>query len=312
MHELCHLQLDPLYNNKEVDPQEIGISKNQFENLKYNEYCILSNGESNSAIAYKTIKDTIKIAKLPKTLSIKAKYAEHTAAIHAILYNNDVKIVILHGVAGGGKSYISLGCGLHATVVAKKPQYKKMLLIRNNVPASTYSLGLLPGELHEKMTPWFGPADDILEELLLLPSLKSCGLYAETSGQQQIPATRLLTNSGLLTISTSEYLRGASKKDTYVIVDDFQNFTKTETDLIMTRFGQGCKLVLCGDPSQVDNKQTNATNSGMELVQNMRRLDNNFEKATASIEFLHSECRGPIVKLYIAAKRKVTQHSTRH
>lgn len=171
-----------------------------------------------------------------------------------LLLNPKIPIVTLVGKAGTGKTLLALASGLQMMLVEN--QYSRLLVSRPIFPMGR-DLGYLPGDIQEKLAPWMQPIFDNLELLL-----GSSGAVATTTnkGYQE------LIDQGMLTIEPLTYIRGRSIPHQYMIVDEAQNLTPHEMKTIVTRVGEGTKIVLTGDPDQIDNPYVNKASNGLSHI----------------------------------------------
>jgi len=169
-----------------------------------------------------------------------------------LLLNDRISLVTLVGKAGTGKTLLAIAAGLYK--VADMQVYKKMLVTRPIFPLGK-DIGFLPGELEEKLKPWMQPIFDNLELLLHL-----------TDGQKGKSPYRELVDHGILQIEALTYIRGRSIPCQYMIVDEAQNLTPHEVKTILTRAGDKTKVVLTGDPYQIDNPYVDASSNGLTYV----------------------------------------------
>jgi phosphate starvation-inducible PhoH-like protein len=192
-------------------------------------------------------------------------------------YEND-KHLVLHGIAGTGKTYISLYLALRE-VLEKDSYYKKIIIVRSVVPSR--DMGFLPGTQKEKAQAYEEPYREICDDL-----------FSRGDGYQ------ILRMKGLVEFTTTSYLRGTTFRDAIVIVDECQNMTDAEIHTVMTRVGDNCRIVFCGDYRQTDlNKKNDQTGifKFMDIAHNMKDF--------AFIEFVIDDIvRSDIVKQYIIAR----------
>ena len=155
-----------------------------------------------------------------------------------LLMDDQVQLVTLVGRAGTGKTLLAIAAGLHRVIRDKR--YEKMLVSRPIMPLGR-DIGYLPGDKDEKLTAWMGPIFDNLKYLLHGHSSPS-------------PLTReQLFEQDLLELEALTYIRGRSIANMFVIVDEAQNLTPHEVKTIISRVGEGTKLIMTGDPQQIDN-----------------------------------------------------------
>lgn len=167
-----------------------------------------------------------------------------------LLLNDDVQLVSLVGKAGTGKTLLAIAAGLLKT--ADEGAYNRLLVSRPVFPMGR-DLGFLPGDVQEKLSPWMQPIFDNVE--LLLSS------YDE--GGKRKRGHRELIDLGLMEIEPLTYIRGRSIPKQYMIVDEAQNLTPHEIKTIITRAGEGTKIVLTGDPFQIDNPYVDSASNGL-------------------------------------------------
>jgi len=167
-----------------------------------------------------------------------------------LLLNDDVQLVSLVGKAGTGKTLLAIAAGLLKT--ADEGAYNRLLVSRPVFPMGR-DLGFLPGDVEEKLSPWMQPIFDNVE--LLLSS------YDE--GGKRKRGHRELIDLGLMEIEPLTYIRGRSIPKQYMIVDEAQNLTPHEIKTIITRAGEGTKIILTGDPFQIDNPYVDSASNGL-------------------------------------------------
>ena len=171
---------------------------------------------------------------------------EQSFALDALL-NDDIFFVSLVGKAGTGKTLLALAAGLHKTL--DEGRFQRLLVSRPIFPMGK-DIGYLPGDVEQKLNPWMQPIFDNVEFLM--------GADKKAAGRAQE-----LINQGMLNIEPLTYIRGRSIPNQYLIVDESQNLTPHEIKTIVTRAGEGTKVVLTGDRHQIDNPYVDAVNSGL-------------------------------------------------
>jgi len=162
-----------------------------------------------------------------------------------LLMNPDIKIVSLIGRAGSGKTLCAIASGLQQTLGHGDNHYDRLIVSRPVQPLGK-DIGFLPGTMHEKMLPWLMPIQDNLQYLI---------------GDKN--ALQMYVEKGKIEIEALTYIRGRSIANAYVIIDEAQNLTKHEIKTIITRIGDGTKIVLTGDIEQIDNIYVNETSNGL-------------------------------------------------
>ncbi len=192
-----------------------------------------------------------------RAYKVKPKNDAQAAALYALQAPvEDIPLVILKGTAGTAKTFLSLAAGLEKTLDTEKNRaYDRILITRANVMADA-DFGYLPGELDEKMAPLLAPFHDNLENLIRN--------YEHDEDPEQIKLMiEDLFETGVIDICPMAYMRGRSISNAYVIVSEAQNCTRSQIRDIITRAGVGTKIILEGDPNQVDNPRLDAYNNGL-------------------------------------------------
>lgn len=193
------------------------------------------------------------IQPLKQVSGIKPKNVEQRFALDLLL-DREVNLVCLLGKAGTGKTLLALAAGLHQTV--DRGEYRRLLVARPIFPMGR-DLGYLPGELDEKLRPWMQPIFDNLEILL--------GTFDSPQGPDGHPVESLI-DRGLLEVEALTYIRGRSLPKQYMIIDEAQNLTPHEVKTVITRAGEETKVVLTGDPDQIDNPYVDAASNGLTFA----------------------------------------------
>jgi PhoH-like ATPase len=170
-----------------------------------------------------------------------------------LLLNDDIQLVTLVGKAGTGKTLLAIAAGLFKS--ADEGVYSRLLVSRPVFPLGR-DLGFLPGDVEEKLAPWMQPIFDNVE--LLLGAVDDRG--KRKRGYKE------LVDMGILEIEPLTYIRGRSIPKQFMIVDEAQNLTPHEIKTIITRAGEGTKLVLTGDPYQIDNPYIDSSSNGLTYV----------------------------------------------
>jgi PhoH-like ATPase len=191
------------------------------------------------------------LVKLPRegVWGIRPRNKEQAFALDLLL-DDQVRLVTLVGKAGTGKTMLAIAAGLAKTM--EESIYHRLLVSRPIFPLGR-DLGYLPGDVEEKLNPWMQPIFDNVEFLMNLSRAdKKAGRgYHE------------LMDLGVLAIEPLTYIRGRSIPSQFIIVDEAQNLTPHEVKTIITRVGEGTKIVLTGDPYQIDNPYVDSTNNGL-------------------------------------------------
>ncbi|MGG3842510.1 PhoH family protein [Anoxybacillus kestanbolensis] len=179
---------------------------------------------------------------------IRPRNVQQTMACELLL-RTDIPLVTLIGKAGTGKTLLALAAGLMQTEDMRL--YKKLLVARAIVPVGK-DIGYLPGEKQEKLRPWMQPIFDNLHFLF------------DTKKPGELDA--ILSGMGSIEVEALTYIRGRSIPEQFIIIDEAQNLTKHEVKTILTRVGERSKIVLMGDPAQIDHPYLDEYNNGLTYV----------------------------------------------
>lgn len=202
-------------------------------------------------------------------VGVRPRNKEQSHALDLLLDEN-IRLVTLVGKAGTGKTLLALAAGLKRTI--EDGMYTRMLVSRPVMPLGR-DIGYLPGDIDEKLNPWMQPIFDNLEFLFSSGTRKGPRAYAE------------LLESGQLQVEPLTYIRGRSLPQQYIIVDEAQNLTPHEVKTIITRSGDGTKIVLTGDPGQIDNPYVDSASNGLSVAADRFRG----EKVAGHIELTRGE-----------------------
>ncbi|HWP10109.1 MAG TPA: PhoH family protein [Polyangiaceae bacterium] len=203
-------------------------------------------------------KGEIRALKTPRepVVGIKARNREQAFALDLLL-DDSVRLVTLIGKAGTGKTLLALAAGVKRTI--EEGAFSRLLVSRPVMPLGR-DIGFLPGDLDQKLNPWMQPIYDNLEFLLV-----AGGKRKGMRGFEDPFA------SGQLQVEPLTYIRGRSLPSQFVIVDEAQNLTPHEVKTVITRCGEGTKIVLTGDPFQIDNPYVDASTNGLSFCSDRLR-----------------------------------------
>jgi len=250
-----------------------------------NEFIILKSGENEKHTALAKCKKG-KAVKLinPKPLlwGIKPLNVQQSFAMDCLV-DDRIKLVAFLGIAGTGKTLLALAAGL--SKVFDENVYSKLLVSRPVIPMGK-DIGYLPGTKEEKLAPWMRAIYDNLEFLISV-SEKS-GFRGDDMDSQ----VDWFFDSGKLEIEALTYIRGRSIPKQFIIIDEAQNLTPHEIKTIISRAGEETKIVMTGDPYQIDNPYLDASSNGLTCAIERFRGQELF----ASVTFVKSE-RSPLARL---------------
>jgi PhoH-like ATPase len=168
-----------------------------------------------------------------------------------LLMDEEVKLVTITGMAGTGKTLLALAAGLKQ--VADDGRYRKLLVSRPIFPLGR-DIGFLPGDVEQKLNPWMKPIFDNLELII-------SGRHDNRRGRE--PEYQSLLDQKIIEVEPLTYIRGRSIPGQFLIVDEAQNLTPHEVKTVLTRAGEGAKVVLTGDPNQIDHPYVDALSNGL-------------------------------------------------
>ncbi len=251
--------MNKLYKDKRIkfkgncSPEEDSFSKKEWLTIANKYYIVKCHENNSSALAYYKDKELHLIEKdnFTNISGISPKNAGQTFAMHALMKNcDDLPFVILKGCAGSGKTMLALAAGLKQMA---EERYDKIIITRSNT-LSDEDMGFLPGTLEDKMGPLLAPFYDNLKFLLKI------------QGEDDEQVSLLLDDMyrrGSIEIVSLAYVRGRSIPNAYIIVDESQNLTVVQAKTIASRLGLGSKLVMLGDPDQIDNGKLDKISNGL-------------------------------------------------
>lgn len=245
--------IDKLYTgNEEVGIEEMGFLG---EPLYPNEFLILRNGKKSALATYDASAKMIKhIDKIP-AYGIVPRNAEQIFALHALL-NPKIRLVSISGKAGTGKTLLAL-----AGALERKKDYIQIYMGRPVVPLSNKDVGFLPGDIKAKLDPYMQPLYDNLGVIQ--------NQHPDTDSKNS--KIKEFLDEKKLIIAPLSYIRGRSIVKTYFIVDEAQNLTPHEIKTIITRAGEGTKLVFTGDIYQIDHPYLDCHSNGLSyLIEKMQ------------------------------------------
>ncbi len=217
-----------------------------------NENFVLRNGSKSALLTYLAdLKSYRRVSKV-SAYGIQPRNAEQTFALRALL-DPEIKLVTIAGKAGTGKTLLALAAALETAT-----HYQQILLARPIVPLSNRDLGFLPGDIQDKLEPYMQPLFDNLN------------VIRHQFGRNEPYAKRIqeMLDEDRLVITPLSYIRGRSLQKMYFIIDEAQNLTPHEVKTIITRAGEGTKIVFTGDMQQIDQPYLDALSNGLSHLIN--------------------------------------------
>ena len=235
--------IDQFYSREDIilEKDDIKLYPNQFVML------VSNSNEKKTALA-RFVNYSTPLQRIPQKKDgiwgVQAKNKEQAFALD-LLMNPDIDIITLVGKAGSGKTLCAIAAALEQTMEGDNI-YKRVIVSRPIQPMGK-DIGYLPGTMEEKMNPWLAPIEDNLRFLM--------GNDKET--------LQMYMDSGTIEVEALTYIRGRSIANAFIIIDEAQNLTIHELKTIVTRVGEGTKIVLTGDIEQIDNVYTDETSNGL-------------------------------------------------
>ena len=234
--------IDQFYDKKEVYLEG--------KNLKTNEYVMLiSNANEKKTALGRFVNENTPIRQLHKdrkgVWGIRPRNKEQSFLIDALM-DPDIEVITAIGKAGSGKTLCAIAAALEQTLDDRTSVYTRVIVSRPVQPMGK-DIGFLPGTMEEKMSPWLMPIQDNLQTLM---------------GNDKVTLDMYL-EKGTIEIEALTYIRGRSIGKAFIIIDEAQNLTTHELKTIITRVGEGTKIVLTGDVEQIDNVYIDATTNGL-------------------------------------------------
>ncbi|BCU77792.1 PhoH family protein [Luteolibacter sp. LG18] len=271
-YETRRIEVDATELQRFASGGEIQLDEQRWLGVAVNEYVLLGSGEKQTIPARLGASGHFLRLQLPEALkipdgqSLKPMNLGQRCLIDALL-NPDISLVTCYGHAGTGKTLVAVAAGLHEMFNRKYTG----LTVSRPVVAMGDQLGYLPGSLDEKMRPWLQPIHDALDLLMrpaapLGPRRKQQKKDAPDSGAKK--PYEVLMDQGILEIEALCYIRGRSIPNRFFILDEAQQLTPQEAKTIVTRMSRGSKLVLVGDPAQIDNPYVDSRSNGLVYTRN--------------------------------------------
>ena len=258
--------VDAFYRDGSIPAQEVTQ-----ENIFPNQVIILKTVDSlgntiKSAMSRCHSGNVLKsLTKIDDVFGLRPRNKEQTFSLDLLL-DDSIKLLSMTGKAGCGKTLLAIAAGLEQLhTMGAKPKYQKLIVSRPVQPVGK-DIGYLPGTLEEKMEPWIAPIRDNLDFLLGLNGKKPQRLTRKKSEDGFIssdPYLELMQQKGLIEIEAISFIRGRSIPNAFIIIDEAQNLTIHELKTIVTRVGEGTKIVLTGDVEQIDNVDVDVYTNGL-------------------------------------------------
>tara|TARA_B100000686_G_scaffold99865_1_gene107067 strand:- start:99214 stop:100542 length:1329 start_codon:yes stop_codon:yes gene_type:complete len=246
--------IDILHSTFSIDAKIVPELKNPLANENF----ILRNGQKSVLSTYDAFEKKIVRIDKPVAYGIEPRNAEQSFALH-ILMDERVQLVSLSGKAGTGKTLLALAAALDC-----RKKYRQIFLARPIVPLSNRDLGFLPGDIQSKLDPYMQP---------LFDNLSVIRHQFKKTDNRALKINEMLEDEKLL-ITPLAYIRGRSLQKTYFIIDEAQNLTPHEVKTVITRAGEGTKIIFTGDINQIDHPYLDKHSNGLTyLISRMKGQD---------------------------------------
>lgn len=235
-----------------IDFDDLALEDRHVAELPVNTFAVLR-ANSSSVLVRSLGKSVHALPKSRQAYGLVPRSKEQRGALELLL-DPEVSVVALDGMAGTGKTILALAAGLEQ-VVERHPRYERLAIYRPIVPVGKADVGYLPGSLDEKLEPWMSAVIDALAAL--------------TEDRSYLSAREViddLVDRRKLTMESVTFLRGRTLQSSFIVVDEAQNLEPTTVKTILTRVGEGAKIVFCGDRDQIDAPYLSKHNNGLAVL----------------------------------------------
>jgi PhoH-like ATPase len=237
--------IDTLFNTGSVAVEDLVEKEPQG-----NHFFILKQGKKSVLAKYDPRTREVQRVEKRNVFGIGPKNAEQALAMSALL-DPEIKLVTLQGAAGTGKTLLALACAME-----QRRDYRQIFVTRPVVPLSNKDIGYLPGDIQSKMDPYMQP---IWDNLKLIK-----GNFEKNDGTLKRIEEMVLNEK--ITVSPLAYIRGRSLSNIFFIVDEAQNLTPLEVKTVISRAGEGTKVVFTGDVHQIDTPYLDSESNGLSYL----------------------------------------------
>lgn len=248
IHEVPAAIVNSLYEHGEVSTESFGADKK----MSVNEFAVVRSGSQSALVRSMGEMVELLSASSPEAWGLRARSKEQRFALE-LLMDPDVSVVALDGQAGTGKTVMAIAAGLEQVVETRR--YEKLSVYRPLVAVGRADVGFLPGGLDEKLDPWMSAIHDAIVALTDQRSSKDAKKLIDD-----------LTARSQLSLESVTFLRGRSLHRQFVVVDEAQNLEPTTLKTILTRIGEGTKVVFTGDTSQIDAPYMGESNNALAVL----------------------------------------------
>jgi PhoH-like ATPase len=242
-----------LWQNELVEINKLSSGlKERLKDIYPNEFAIFIYGDSKCPTYHKD--GILKVLKEKYTgkqaySGVTGKNLEQKCALE-ILNDNTVPLVTLIGAAGTGKSFLAIAAALQM-INDQHSGYEKIVVMKPLIPVGGKDIGALPGDKFEKISAWLGPIKDNIDQILGSKSMTAENMFEE------------MVREGMIEVEAMAFIQGRSIANAIIILDESQNITPREARMVVERCGKNSKVILLGDPSQVENSYLDARSNGL-------------------------------------------------
>lgn len=271
-YEMVPVMVNPAELQRFASGGHLEIPHERREGVVLNQYVLLSASEKQTMPARLDAEGVFVRLQIPEVLRIpdghhlKPLNLGQKCLIDALL-NPDISLVTCYGQAGTGKTLVAVAAGLHEMF---NRRYNGITISRP-VVAMGDQLGFLPGDLDDKMRPWLQPIYDALELLMAPPGGNQAPKRKQGKRDDEVKSVKAydhLIEQGVVEIEALCYIRGRSIPNRFFVLDEAQQLTPQEAKTVVTRMSRGSKLVLVGDPAQIDNPYVDSRSNGLVYTRN--------------------------------------------
>jgi PhoH-like ATPase len=201
----------------------------------------------------------LQVANFPEVFGLRARNKEQSFALE-LLMDDGTQVITLAGSAGTGKTLLALAAGLEQ--VLETENYDRLLVTRPVIPLDNQDLGFLPGDKKEKIRPWMQPIFDNLEYLFHASHAKP----GHKNDQPVMDIENYLSYANRIELEALSYIRGRSIARQFILVDEAQNCSAHAVKTLLTRVGEGSKIVFTGDVEQIDHPYLDSASNGLTIL----------------------------------------------
>ena len=250
--EASYEAIDCLYAAGALAFDAVGADRTAHGELHENEFAVLRSGSQSALVRVVDDEFALLPSQTPEAWGLRPRSKEQRFALELLL-DPDIAVVALDGRAGTGKTILAIAAGLEQVV--EQGRYERLAVYRPLVPVGRADVGFLPGGLDEKLDPWMAAIHDAVVALTDRGNIHDArDLVDELTTRQQ------------LSLESVTFLRGRSLHHQFVVIDEAQNLEPTTLRTILTRVGDGTKVIFTGDTSQIDAPYLGESNNALSVL----------------------------------------------